>query len=93
MPKTVIGAKLKKGESCFHTNGELLCLKWCDKHQVTVLTTIDDAVEVAWKHVHHGNVRDHTDKQTKQAKPDIHASLSKRKTNLNSNNNGLHNPG
>ena len=57
MPKTVIGAKLKKGESCFHRNGELLCLKWCDKHQVIVLTTIDDAIEVAWKHDHHGNVQ------------------------------------
>ena len=29
----------------------------------------------------------------KQAKPDIHASLSKRKTNLHTNNDGLHNPG
>ena len=43
MPKAVVRAKLKKGESCFHRNGELLCLKWCDKHQVIVLTAIDDA--------------------------------------------------
>ena len=50
MPKDVVGEKLKKGESCFHRNGELLCLKRCDKHQVIVLTTIDDATEVAWKH-------------------------------------------
>ena len=57
MPKTVVGAKLKKGESCFHRNGELMCLKWCDKHQVIVLTMIDDAIEVAWKHDHHGNVQ------------------------------------
>ena len=42
MPKAAIGAKLKKGESCFH--------------QVIILTTIDDAVEVAWKHDGHGNV-------------------------------------
>ena len=57
MPKAVVGAKLKKGESCFHRNGELLCIRWCDKHQVIVLTTIDDAVEVAWKHDCHGNVQ------------------------------------
>ena len=57
MPKAVIGAKLKKEESCFRRNGELLCIKWCDKHQVIVLTTIDDAVEVAWKYDHHGNVQ------------------------------------
>ena len=57
MPKAVIRAKLKKGEYCFHRNGELLCLKWCDKHQVIVLTTIDDAIEVAWKHDRHGNVQ------------------------------------
>ena len=31
--------------------------KWCDTHQVTVLTTIDDAIEVAWKHDCHGNVQ------------------------------------
>ena len=57
MPKAVIRAKLKKGESCFCRNGELLCIKWCDKHQVIVLTTIDDAVEVAWKHDCHGNTQ------------------------------------
>ena len=57
MPKAVIGAKLKKGESCFRRNGELLCMKWCDKHQVIILPTIDDAVEVAWKHDHHGNMQ------------------------------------
>ena len=57
MPKAVVGAKLKKGESCFHRNGELLCMKWCDKRQVIILTTIDDAVEVAWKHDHHGNMQ------------------------------------
>ena len=49
MPKAVVQAKLKKGESCFHRNGELLCIKWSDKHQATVLTTIDDAIEIAWK--------------------------------------------
>ena len=57
MPKAVVGTKLKKGESCFCRNGELLCIKWCDKHQVIVLTTIDDAIEVAWKHEHHGNMQ------------------------------------
>ena len=49
MPKAVVRAKLKQGESCFRRNGKLLCIKWCDKHQVTVLTTIDDAIEIAWK--------------------------------------------
>ena len=55
MPKAVVQAKLEKGESCFCRNGELLCIKWCDKHQVTVLTTIDDAIEIAWKHDQQGN--------------------------------------
>ena len=36
---------------------KLLCIKWCDKCQVIVLTTIDDAVEAAWKHDRHGNVQ------------------------------------
>ena len=31
IPKAVVRAKLKGGESCFHRNGELLCIKWCDK--------------------------------------------------------------
>ena len=57
MPKAVVGANLKKGESCFSRNGELLCLKWCDKYQVIVLSTIDDAVEIAWKHKCQGNVQ------------------------------------
>ena len=55
MPKAVVQANLKKGESCFRRNGELLCIKWCDKHQVTVLTTIDDAVEICWKRDQQGN--------------------------------------
>ena len=55
MPKAVVGVKLKKGESCFRRNGELLCMKWCDKRQVIILTTIDDAI--AWKHDCHGNVQ------------------------------------
>ena len=57
MPKAVVRANLKKGESCFHRNDKLLCLKWCDKCQVTVLTTIDDAIEIAWKHDHQGNAK------------------------------------
>ena len=55
MPKTVVQANLKKGEFCFHRNGKLLCIKWCDKRQVTVLTTIDDAVEICWKRDRQGN--------------------------------------
>ena len=54
---SVVGEKLKRGESCFCRNGELLCIKWCDKHQVIVLTTIDDAIKVAWKHDHLGNMQ------------------------------------
>ena len=57
MPKAVVGAKLKQGESCFHRNGKLPCIKWCDKCQVTVLTTIDDAIEIAWKRDRQGNVQ------------------------------------
>ena len=57
MPKAVVRAKLKKGESCFCRNGELLCQKQYDKCEVIVLTTIDDAVEVAWKHDRHGNAK------------------------------------
>ena len=57
MPKAVVRAKLKKEESCFCRNGELLCIKWWDKCQVIVLTTINDAVEVVWKHDHHGNTQ------------------------------------
>ena len=52
-----IRAKLKKRKSCFHRNGELLCLKWCDKHQVIVLTTIDDVIEIAWKHDRNDSVK------------------------------------
>ena len=57
MPKAVVGAKLQQGESCFRRNGVLLCIKWCDKRQVTVLTTIDDAIEIAWKRDRQGNVQ------------------------------------
>ena len=56
MPKAVVRANLKKGESCFRRNGKLLCIKWCEKRQVTVLTTIDDAIEICWKHDQQGNV-------------------------------------
>ena len=56
LPKGVVGAKLKKGESCFRRNGELLCLKWCEKQEVTILTTIEDAIEVAWKEDKDGNI-------------------------------------
>ena len=31
LPKVVTLAKLKPGQSCFHRNGTLLCIKWCDK--------------------------------------------------------------
>ena len=49
----------------------------------------DDSVEVCDVEVSLIN----TDKQMKQAKPDIHESLNRRKTNLHTINNGLHHPG
>ena len=33
-----------------------MCLKWCEKQDVTILTTIEDAVEVAWKEDKDGNI-------------------------------------
>ena len=46
LPKPVTIAKLKPGQSCFHRNGTLLCIKWCDKQSVLILSTIHDAVEI-----------------------------------------------
>ena len=31
--------KMKKGEVIFYTSGNLLCIKWCDKREVLMLTT------------------------------------------------------
>lgn len=47
LPQAVTGAKLKKnsGEAVFrrNTTNQLLCLKWCDKRNVLMLSSIHDA--------------------------------------------------
>ena len=45
LPKAVFQKKLKKGETVYRRKGKLLCLKWCDKCPVTMLSTIHYAVE------------------------------------------------
>ena len=48
--KAVVNAKLKKGESVYRRNGNVLCLKWCEKNRsVTMMTTIHRAVYVEVK--------------------------------------------
>ena len=49
LPKAVVQRKLKKGETVYRRKGHLLCLKWCDKHPVTMLSTIHHAVETQVK--------------------------------------------
>ena len=47
LPKAVTKTKLKKpGECIFRRNGALLCFKWREKKDVTMLTTIHEAVMV-----------------------------------------------
>ena len=46
LPKAVTLAQLKPGQSCFRRAGSLLCIKWCDKQSVLILSTIHDAVEI-----------------------------------------------
>ena len=47
LPKAVTKAKLKKrGECVFRRDGPLLCLKWREKKDVTMLSTIHEAVFV-----------------------------------------------
>ena len=56
LPKAETLAKLKPGQSCFRGNGTLLCIKWCDKRSVLILSTIYDAVEInTGKKDRHGN--------------------------------------
>ena len=46
-PKAVVNAKLKKGETVYRRNGNVLCLKWCEKKRcVTMMSTIHSAVYV-----------------------------------------------
>ena len=51
LPKAVVGkhVKLKKGETVYCQNGHLLCLRWCAKRPVTMLSTIHEAAEVVTK--------------------------------------------
>ena len=47
LPKAVTKVKLKKkGDCVLRRNGPLLCLKWRGKKDVTMLTTIHEAVMV-----------------------------------------------
>ena len=56
LSKVVTLAKLKPGQSCFRRNSTLLCIKWCDKRSVLILSTIHDAVEInTGKKDRHGN--------------------------------------
>ena len=49
-PKALVNAKLKKGEAVYRRNGNVLCLKWCEKKRsVTMTTTIHSAVYVEVK--------------------------------------------
>ena len=46
-PKAVVNAKLKKGEAVYRRNGNVLCLKWCQKKKcVTMMSTIHFACYV-----------------------------------------------
>ena len=51
LPKAVVSknVKLKKGESVFRRKGNILCLKWCDKRMVTLISSIHQAVETTVK--------------------------------------------
>ena len=55
LPKAVVQWKLKKGETVYRRKGHLLCLKWCDKHPVTMLSSIHHAVKAQVKTNYLGN--------------------------------------
>ena len=44
--KAVENANLKQNETVCRRNGGILCIKWCDKRNVMVLTSIHEAVHV-----------------------------------------------
>ena len=47
MPKSVTKAKLKKkGQCVFRRNGPLLCIKWKEKKDVVMLSTVQEAIFV-----------------------------------------------
>ena len=58
LPKAVVGktVKLKKSESVYCQNNHLLCLDWCDKRPVTMLSTIYEAAEVFTKRQYNGEI-------------------------------------
>ena len=58
LPKAVVSkhVKLKKGETVYHWNGHLLCLRWCDKRPVTMLSIIHEAAEVVTKRKYNGEI-------------------------------------
>ena len=55
LPKAVVQRKLQKGETVYRRKGYLLCLKWCDKYPVTMLSSIHYAVEAQVKTNYLGN--------------------------------------
>ena len=55
LPKAVVQRKLKKGEAFYRRKGYLLCLKWCDKRPVTMLSSIHHAVKAQVKTNYLGN--------------------------------------
>ena len=55
LPKAVVQRKLKKGETVYRRKGHLLCLKWCDKCPLTMLSSIHHAVEAQVKTNYLGN--------------------------------------
>ena len=44
--KAVENSNLKQNETVCRRNGGILCIKWCDKRNVMVLTSIHEAVHV-----------------------------------------------
>ena len=49
LPKAVIKAKVKPGESFFRCDGAMLPIKWYDKRAITVISTIHEATKVVKK--------------------------------------------
>lgn len=57
LPAAVKDARLKHNECIFRRKDQMLCIKWCDKRMVMLLTTIHEADEVPTKRKdRHGNV-------------------------------------
>ena len=57
-PKAVVNAKLKKGEAVYRRNGNVLCMKWCQKKKcVTMMSTIHSACYVEVTKGNRGNMK------------------------------------